>query len=270
MGDASDLFKKIGFDDKKAAENGKNKEVSENMRAVLEEAGLNETDKTTGSLLYQVATKFPANAKRHRAFIARNIVSKQITNTNIQPCLDYLKKLGADDLNEATFKEECGLGFVVSKEQVQAAVSKLIEQKREELLTKRYRVNIGLYLQALKQQPETKWADGKLMNDELTAQMQALLGPRTAEDDKPLEKTKPEKPKEKPKEKEEEKPKEKEEDDDWIPPQESIRFPDPKENVQQTKEILDAHLKRTGARVYTRFPLSPMVTFTLVTLKPCT
>lgn len=78
--------------------------------------------------------------------------------------------------------------------------------------------------------------------------MKALLGPRTAEDDKPLEK------KDKPKEvKKEEKPKEvkkeaAEADDEWIPPQDSIRFPDPSENTQQTPEILAAHMKRTGGK----------------------
>jgi hypothetical protein len=33
----SDLFKKIGFDDKKAAETSKNKELSANLRAIIEE-----------------------------------------------------------------------------------------------------------------------------------------------------------------------------------------------------------------------------------------
>lgn len=59
---------------------------------------------------------------------------------------------------------------------------------------------------------------------------------------KPAEKPKKE---EAPKEKAAEKPK-KDADDDWIPPQESIKFPDPKENIQATPEILAEHLKRTG------------------------
>lgn len=68
------------------------------------------------------------------------------------------------------------------------------------------------------------------------------VGPRTAEDDKPLEK----KPAVKEAPKVVEKPKKEEAEDDWIPPQDSIRFPDPKENTQATEEILNKHLERTG------------------------
>lgn len=35
----SDLFKKLGFDDKKAAETAKNKDLSATLRAVAEEVG---------------------------------------------------------------------------------------------------------------------------------------------------------------------------------------------------------------------------------------
>ena len=59
---------------------------------------------------------------------------------------------------------------------------------------------------------------------------------------KPVKKAEPEKGKEK----EKEKPKEKEaEEFEGIPPQDSIRFPDPKENIQATPEILNDHLRRT-------------------------
>jgi hypothetical protein len=41
-------------------------------------------------------------------------------------------------LNEAEFRSECGLGVVVSQEEIVKSVADLLKEKREELLEKRY------------------------------------------------------------------------------------------------------------------------------------
>lgn len=249
------LFKGIGLDDKKAAETAKNKDLSATLRDVIAEAGVTEIDKSAGSLLYSIATKYPAVALRHRPVLAKAIAAKEVTNSNLQACIDYLKKVGPADLNVEEFRSENGLGVVVSNEEIAKAVSDLLKEKHAELVEKRYRVNIGLYLLALRSSPATKWADGKLLNEELTKQIKDVLGPRTAEDDKPQEK----KPEKKPetKEKAKEKPKEETKEEEESPAQETVRLADPSENIQQTPEILKAHLARTGGKVYTRFPPEP-------------
>ena len=45
---------------------------------------------------------------------------------------------------------------------------------------------------------EIKWADGSLVKKEIDDQLAAILGPKTAEDSKPLEKVKQKKPANKP------------------------------------------------------------------------
>jgi len=248
------LFKGIGIDEKKALETTKNKDLTESLRSLIYEGGAEHgCEKSAGLILYTLATRYPANAARHRALLAKFVVEKKVTNTNLNACLDYLKKIGAEDLDVEAFKVECGVGVSVSKEQITEAVRAILNDKREEVLAKRYRTNVGLLLQALRNSPATKFADGKVVSEELDAQLKALLGPRTAEDDKPQEKKKEEKPVVA-----EKKPAAKtEEEDDWIPPQESIRFPAPEENTQQKPQILNDHLSRTGNKIHTRFPPEP-------------
>lgn len=98
----------------------------------------------------------------------------------------------------------CHIGVVITKEEIKDAVATLLSEKKAELEEKRYRVNIGVYLQTLRN--KLKWADGKLLSDELNEQLAAVLGPRTAEDDKkPDNKAKGKEP-EKKEEKKEDKP----------------------------------------------------------------
>ena len=109
---------------------------------------------------------------------------------------------------------------------------------------------------------ELKWADGAAVRTEAEAQIAALLGPRTAEDDKPLEKKK----------------KAKSADD--APAKKAGKkggavktaasagvgaladeghdFPPPAANAAGNKpHILKAHLEATGGKVMTRFPPEP-------------
>lgn len=82
--------------------------------------------------------RYPAGALKHRAVVARNISEKNITNANLQAVMDYVKKVGAGNLNEADFKSECGLGVVVTKEEIKKAVADLLASKRDELNEKRF------------------------------------------------------------------------------------------------------------------------------------
>lgn len=85
--------------------------------------------------------RYPATALRHRPALARAIAAKEVTNSNLQASLDYLKKVGPADFNEAEFRSECGLGVVVSQEDIVKAVADLLKEKRDELLEKRYAVD---------------------------------------------------------------------------------------------------------------------------------
>lgn len=70
--------------------------------------------------------------------MARAIVAKEVTNSNLQASLDYLKKVGAGELNVDEFRAECGFGVVVSQQEIENAVRNLLEEKKDELKEKRY------------------------------------------------------------------------------------------------------------------------------------
>jgi glutaminyl-tRNA synthetase len=163
-----------------------------------------------------------------------------------------------------------GVGVVVTAEQLRAAVSAAVSADEAKIRATRYHTNPGPLL--AKVRAAQPWSDAKAAKAELEAQMAALLGPRTAEDDKPPEKPKKEKA---------------------APPApvaaavaaaaaaapeeasgETFSFlADPRDNCgahtvitfsdgrvwrpANTRAELDAHLAATGGRVITRFPPEP-------------
>lgn len=88
-----------------------------------------------------------------------------------------------------------GVGVVVTPEQLSAAVAEVLSAESARVKETRYRTPPGPLLAAVKaKQP---WADVAVVKAELDGQLAALLGPRTAADDAPVEK-----PKKAPKDKE--------------------------------------------------------------------
>jgi glutaminyl-tRNA synthetase len=81
-----------------------------------------------------------------------------------------------------------GVGVVVTPEQLRAAVAEALAGEAVRLRELRYRAPPGPLLVAVRAlQP---WADAAAVRAELDAQLAALLGPRTVEDDAPMEKPK--------------------------------------------------------------------------------
>ena len=80
------------------------------------------------------------------------------------------------------------MGVVVSPQQLSQAVAEVLAVEEARLKEQRYRAAAGPLLAAIRcRQP---WADAASAREELDAQLRALLGPRTAADDAPVEKVK--------------------------------------------------------------------------------
>lgn len=76
---AVELFIKIGLDERTARNTVANNKVTNNLLAVIHEAGVTDgCSRNIGNLLYTVATKFPANALVHRPILAEYVVSSKI------------------------------------------------------------------------------------------------------------------------------------------------------------------------------------------------
>lgn len=187
------LFKRIKLNDETAQTASVNSKVSSNLKAVIYEAGVEEgCEGKLGNLLYTVATRYPANALTHRKTFLEYLTSGKINSTaQLDAAFAYLSAVGPEPLNSAELEAKSGVGVVVSDEDAEAAVRSVIESHKERLLAERYRVNVGMLLGKVRLlQP---WVDGARASEMIQARMVELLGPKTAEDEKPLPKKKKEK-----------------------------------------------------------------------------
>lgn len=67
------------------------------------------------------------------------------------------------------FNDFCGVGVVVTPEQVKAAVAEVINKNKDELVKSRYKFSFGNLMSELR--TKIKWADGKLVKTELDSQV---------------------------------------------------------------------------------------------------
>jgi len=92
-------------------------------------------------------------------------------------------------LDPVKFEEACGVGVVVSFEEIQLAVSDVLNENMEAIVEQRYRINVGsLCGQVRKRHP---WGDAKLVKEEIEKRLVEILGPKTEADNaKPMKKKK--------------------------------------------------------------------------------
>uniref|UniRef100_A0A674ID92 Glutamine--tRNA ligase n=1 Tax=Terrapene triunguis TaxID=2587831 RepID=A0A674ID92_9SAUR len=235
--DALSLFTAIGLSEPKARETLKNEALSALLReAVTQAQGIlgPTVDKATGTLLYNVASRLK-DQKRLR-FLVGCITSKKIvTDLQLSAALEYVRSHPLDPIDTADFEHECGVGVVVTPEQIEEAVEAAINKHRAELLSERYRFNMGLLMGEAR--GRLRWADGKSIKNEVDLQVLHLLGPKTETD---LEKKAK------------------------VPCEQEGR-PEPGENYKtegyvitpHTMALMKQHLEITGGQVRTRFPPEP-------------
>ncbi|WVZ96810.1 hypothetical protein U9M48_042399 [Paspalum notatum var. saurae] len=261
-------FLAIGLDQRTAENALANRKVTANLTAVIAEAGVTGCDRSVGNLLYDVATKYPANALVHRPDLIKYILSEKIKNSaQLHAALSFLSTLGPDPLDSVKFEEACGVGVVVSFAEIESTVTDVLNENMEAIVEQRYRINVGsLCGQVRKRHP---WGDAKSIKEEIEKRLVEILGPKTEADNaKPIKKKK-------------EKPAKVEEEKTAVavaaPSEEELNpflvFPQPDENFKvhteiifsdgnlwrahNTKKILEKHLKATGGNVMTRFPPEP-------------
>ena len=163
------------------------------------------------------------------------------------------------------------MGVVVTAEQLRAAVASAVAAEADKIRSTRYRTNPGPLLAQVRS--ALPWGDAKAAKAELDAQLAALLGPRTAEDDKPPEKAKKE-PKPPPAPAAAAAASAAAPEDAAAAQGETFSFlADPRDNCgahtvitfsdgrvwrpANSRAELDAHVAATGGRVITRFPPEP-------------
>ncbi|XP_074103417.1 glutaminyl-tRNA synthetase [Cotesia typhae] len=279
MGELELLREKIGLSEQKAKETLKNAQVTKNLLACIAEADkFGKLDKDSGILLYHLASKIKAQIIDKLSFVTEYIVNKKLDTTQrVEAALAYLLSNIRDNVNIPEFEEACGVGVVVTPEQVEAAVEKAIKNHLDDIKEQRYRFNSGLLMAEIR--AELKWASGESVKNEIGVQMIDILGPKTAEDKAPVGKNQKTKAKAADKAKAKSIKKDDKNDKDSNPADENadsartiselmktkVHFHKPGENYKtngyvvtpNTHKLLAEHLKITGGQVRTRFPPEP-------------
>ncbi|XP_056129518.1 glutamine--tRNA ligase [Lampris incognitus] len=270
MADSLTLFTSIGLSEQKAKETLKNEALSSAIKEAIAQAqlvnGTSGVDKAMGTLLYSMASRLKDS--KHLALLSAYIAQRKIcTELQLTAALDFVKNCSQDSVNQRGFEDACGVGVVITPEQIEDAVETVIKKHKEQLLKERYRFNMGLIMGEVR--TALKWADGKIIKNEVDMQVLHLLGPKTEADlEKKTKKAKVS----------ENDVKVKEEEiavDGEVKPEgkslmeqlrgESLKFHKPGENYKtegyvvtpNTMNLIQKHLEITGGQIRTRFPPEP-------------
>lgn len=87
----------------------------------------------------QVIDKLPVISK----YIAE---SKLDSTQRVDAALEYVISHPNKELNAAEFEEACGVGVVVSPEEIEQEVEKLIQKHKEEIKEKRYNIRLQNFI----------------------------------------------------------------------------------------------------------------------------
>ncbi|VDL79825.1 unnamed protein product [Nippostrongylus brasiliensis] len=212
----------LGLSEQKVKETSKNAALSAQLDSIVKIA--EETLKKTGK---------PCSASKQQLTAA----------------LDYLLKNAVHDVEVSAFEKACGVGVVVTPDQIEDTVSEVIEKYRKQLVAERYSFNVGKLLGDVRS--VLPWADGAYAKKEVDLRILEILGPKTIDELAPKKKVM------------------KRENDGAATIEELMRtrahFHKVGENyttdgyvtTPKTKELLRKHLEATGGKVITRFPPEP-------------
>ncbi|XP_017124107.1 probable glutamine--tRNA ligase [Drosophila elegans] len=264
-------FQALGMSEQKAKETLKNANVTKNLQLALAAAGSSGAPLTdgTGMLIYHMATKLKPQTAEQLPLLVRYIVERKLDNTQrVDAALEYVLKSGQSlkaNIDLQALEKECGVGVVVTPEQIERTVqAKIKASYRDALLEQRYHFNSFKILQDVR--GELKWADAKSVKAAIDVEIFDLLGPKTEADLKPPSKQN-EKPKAAAKPKQEDAAEAASDGATTIAElmKTKVHFHAPGENfksdgyvvTEQTERLLKEHLARTGGKVHTRFPPEP-------------
>lgn len=262
------LLLSIGLSDQKAKETLKNSQVTNIVKQIINEVSkLAKIESVNGTLLYHLACKIKSQILNRLPILVPYIVDKKLDTVQRVDCaLDYCLSNVEEKIDVKAFESFCGIGVVVTPEEIEREVDKCIQKYKAEILEKRYRYNSGLLMQEVRN--SLKWADGKMIKSEVDVQLLDLLGPKNESDNAPVVKQ-PKKTEKVTKAENKSETTEAKKKVESISMNELIKskvhFHKPGENFKtegyvvtpNTMRLMKEHLAITGGQVITRFPPEP-------------
>uniref|UniRef100_A0A671KWG7 Glutamine--tRNA ligase n=1 Tax=Sinocyclocheilus anshuiensis TaxID=1608454 RepID=A0A671KWG7_9TELE len=183
MADAVSIFMSVGLSEQKAKETLKNEALSSTFKKAIEQVhrllGSASIDKTAGTLLYNMVTRL--KDYNRLSFLTKYIVTRKITSElQLSAALDFIKSHPQENMDRLEFEAACGVGVMVTPEQIEDVVELIIRKHKDQLLAERYRFNMGILMGEAR--TALKWADGKMVKNEVDMQVLHFLGPKTEAD----------------------------------------------------------------------------------------
>lgn len=125
-------------------------------------------------LIYHLATKIKPQTAGKLGFVCKYISEGRLDSTlRVDAALEYLlSHVNETNVDIYAFEKACGVGVVVTPEQVEQAVEKQMTMFKKDLMEKRYRFNAGVLMQAVRS--ELPWADGKAIKNEVDVQVHSV------------------------------------------------------------------------------------------------
>lgn len=272
----SDILPKLvslGLSEQKAKETLKNAALSKVLTSALtclekQKKTVHDLPKGAGMLVYHLCSKIKTQSLGHLDLLVSLVGANKLDTTSRVDCaLEYVlnKCVTSAEINVADLEQHCGVGIVVTPEEIDKAVEETLSKNKLEIIEQRYRFNVGKILQEVRS--KLPWADGKAVKSEVDVQIFDLLGPKTEADLAPP----PAKVKKVIKAATTVKDDEsnKKDEDSAMTIMELMKnkcnFHAPGENYKtdgyvttsNTERLLKEHLKKTGGQVRTRFPPEP-------------
>ena len=272
--ESSDILPKLvslGLSDQKAKETLKNVGFTKILTEAInglekQKKKVDDLPKGAGMLVYHLCSKIKTQSMGHLDLLVSLVVANKLdTTVRVEFALEYVLNHGVTNpnINVAELEKHCGVGIVVTPEEIDKAVEEVLKKNKAELVEQRYRFNVGKILQEVRS--KLPWADGKAVKSEVDVQVFDLLGPKNEVDLAPP----PAKVKKaaKPAHVENEPAQKKEDEPITIMElmKTKVHFHAPGENYKtdgyvttpNTEKLLKDHLKLTGGKVRTRFPPEP-------------
>nr|XP_006822206.1 PREDICTED: glutamine--tRNA ligase [Saccoglossus kowalevskii] len=263
------LFTGIGLSEQKAKETIKNEGLAEDLRKIVIEAQNkigSSVEKTVGTLLYNIATRL--KQKSRSSLLVEYIATKKISSeAQLTAAFDYFKSNPLDPIDISAFEAACGVGVVVTPEQIEEVVEEVLKKHKDGLIEQRYHYGVGSIMGEVRS--KLKWADGRGIKNEVDMQILDLLGPKTDADKQKPQKAKPQTQSKKEETKKAEVEKElaspMDSKTDYQIMGDAIKFHKPGENyttegyvvTPKTMKLMKKHLEETGGQIRTRFPPEP-------------